>query len=222
MRVEDIRNQLKTQYKNNEFVTDKTGGKVVEIINANFEANKDHILREVNEQYATAEMFWYLSESLDVADIGLFNNGVVPQIWQQVASKTGKINSNYGWCVFSKQNGRQFEMAVTELIANEFTRRAIMIYTRPTMHVDCCVNGMSDFMCTNTVQLLLRDGVLHYIVNQRSMDAVFGYNNDNYFHKYVAEAVEHQLLPFYKVNSYKIHFNVGSMHVYERHFKYLQ
>ncbi|MGZ7196727.1 hypothetical protein ACXWOC_11115, partial [Streptococcus pyogenes] len=77
----------------------------------------------------------------------------------------------------------------TELIEKPDSRRAIMIYTRPSMQVDFERDGMSDFMCTNNVQYLIRDGRVHAIVNMRSNDVVFGFRNDYAWQKYVLESL---------------------------------
>jgi thymidylate synthase len=144
----------------------------------------------------------------------------VPQIWKDIADKDGNINSNYGWCIFSDENNNQFNHAVGALIKNEDTRQAVMIYTRPTMHQEATYNGRYDFLCTNTVQLIIRDGVMHYVVNMRSSDAVFGYKGDRAWHDFVFDkAIEKYSKPVAKGN---IIWNAVSLHVYPRHEKLVQ
>jgi thymidylate synthase len=76
------------------------------------------------------------------------------------------------------------------------------------------IDGRSDFMCTNAVQYLVRDGALHACVQMRSNDAVFGYKNDRFWQRTVQERVAEALhLP-----CGDLHWNAGSLHVYERHF----
>jgi thymidylate synthase len=109
---------------------------------------------------------------------------------------------------------------LSELIANTTTRRAVMIYTRPTMHEDAFHNGRSDFMCTNAVQYLIRDNRIHGIVQMRSNDVVFGYRNDYAWQKYVLDLLvaDYNRLTESKIHAGDIHWNVGSLHVYARHF----
>lgn len=213
--VHDIRTELATLYKREEFVTDKSGVKTIEIVNANFIANDALIFGAVNEDYVRKELDWYLDMSLNVNDI----EGGPPQIWKQVADRDGVINSNYGWCIFSSQNNNQFYHAVTELEDRPDSRRAVMIYTRPSMWGDHNANGRSDFMCTNAVQYLIRDGKVHAVVQMRSNDVVFGYRNDYAWQSFVLDRVIVELSrrgkPYQRGN---IHWNVGSLHVYERHF----
>ena len=196
------------------------GGTTIEIVNASFIADEEAIFGTVNQDYIKREEAWYRSQSLNVNDIP----GGPPAVWSAVADPDGFINSNYGWCIFSRENGSQFKMSVAELINNPESRRAIMIYTRPNMWSDFNKNGRSDFMCTNTVQYLIRHGAIHAVVQMRSNDAVFGYKNDRAWQLHVLEQVTKEVNDHQqevKKRPYaigKIYWNVGSLHVYARHF----
>ena len=98
-----------------------------------------------------------------------------------------------------------------------------MIYQRPTMHNDFNVDGMSDFICTNAVQYMVRDNSVHGVVQMRSNDVVFGYRNDYAWQKFVLDRLVKDLNDFGE-NTYSrgdITWQVGSLHVYERHFKFI-
>ena len=221
--TDDIRDELKRLYKEGIFREGKYG-KTVEIQNAHFLADKDWIIREPNYDYAKREIEWYESQSLYVKDIP----GDVPKIWQSCSDKDGKINSNYGWCIFSDENGSQHDHCLNSLLDDHYTREACMIYTRPSMQTDCNKNGMHDFMCTYATQVFLNEVSdneykLDYTVFQRSCDACFGYNNDNLWHRYVMRKLVDDL------NKHSMNviigdmtYNCGSLHVYERHFKHLE
>lgn len=211
LKVEHIREHFIEELKYGRFVTDKTGVKTIEMIGACFEANHSSIFGDVNEEYIQRELDWYKSMSLYVDDIP----GITPAIWKQVASTEGKINSNYGWAIYSEDNGLQYLNVLDELTKNPNSRRAVMIYTRPTMWSDYNHNGMSDFMCTNAVQYMIRDGQLVAVVQMRSNDVVFGYRNDYAWQKYVADMLTRDLGLDVEP---KIIWNVGNLHVYERHF----
>lgn len=221
----DIAQEFKRLYKEGIFREGKYG-KTVEIQNAHFLADKDWIIRKPNYDYAKREIEWYESQSLYVKDIP----GQTPKIWELCADKDGKINSNYGWCIFSTENGNQFYHCVKRLLNDPHTREACMIYTRPSMQVDCTENGMHDFMCTYATQVFLnkvRDDVktyqLDYTVFQRSCDACFGYNNDNLWHRYVMRKLVDELNKHgLNVILGDVTYNCCSIHVYERHFKYLK
>ena len=217
--VSNIRNIFKEKLKMGDFVTDKTGVKTVEIINAAFFANEPSIFGTVNHDYVERELEWYKSMSLNVNDIP----GGPPEIWKMVANPNGYINSNYGWCIYSQQNGNQYENVLNELIKNPLSRRATMIYNRPTMHEDYNKGGMSDFMCTNAVQYLIRNNKVNALVYMRSNDAVFGYKNDYAWQKHVLEELvtdlRNEWLETLEIGD--IYWNVASLHVYERHFKFI-
>ena len=221
--TDDIRNELKHLYKEGIFREGKYG-KTVEIQNAHFLADKDWIIREPNYDYAKREIEWYESQSLYVKDIP----GDTPKIWQSCADKDGKINSNYGWCILSNENGSQYDHCLNRLLDDHHTREACMIYTRPSMQVDCNNNGMHDFMCTYSTQVFLNPinefGYdLDYTVFMRSNDAVYGFCNDAIWAKYVRDKLVADLNKCgLTVFPGKIIWNAGSLHVYERHFKFLK
>lgn len=226
LNTNDIKNLLVEKYKNNEFRVTKDGVKTVELQGAQFVADKGWIIREPNYDYANREIEWYKSQSLNVNDIP----GVTPKIWQQCADVNGDIVSNYGWMIWSKENGSQYKNCLWQLTNDPTTREAVMIYNRPSMHVDAFANRRHDFCCTYAVQCFLNeiceDNVykLDYHVFMRSNDAVFGYDNDYYWHKYVMSRLLCDLnqSPERFVKPGDIVWNAASLHVYERHFKFLE
>jgi thymidylate synthase len=208
--VQNIRQYFQDALKNKEFIIDKTGVKTIELIGASFIADEETIFGPVNYDYVSRELEWYQSMSLNVKDIP----GKTPFIWEQVADRAGYINSNYGWCIWHAENGSQYEHVREELKVNPNSRRAVMIYTRPEMWYQYNFDGRSDFMCTNAVQYLIRDGALHAVVQMRSNDVVFGYRNDYAWQVHVLEKLAEEL----GAPVGDIYWNVGSLHVYERHF----
>ena len=221
--TEDIRNEFIEKYARGEFRVGKYG-KTVEIQNAHFLADRDWIVREPNYEYAAREIEWYESMSLNVNDIP----GGPPKIWKQCADRNGNILSNYGWCIFSDENGNQFDHCVKRLLDDHYTREACMIYTRPSMQIDCNANGMHDFMCTYSTQVFLNEinynkYKLDYTVFMRSNDAVFGYNSDIIWHRHVQSKMVDELKRYDRdVIAGDIIWNAASLHIYERHFKYLE
>lgn len=212
--ISNIRESLAAAYDNNDFVVSRQGVKTVELIGANFIADENSIFGKPNEDYIRREINWYKSLSLNVNDI----ESPVPKIWKDVSSVNGEINSNYGWCVFSEKNGNQFNNVLEELKRNPESRRGQMIYTRPSMHTDFNRDGMCDFMCCSNTMHFIRDEHLITCVNFRSQDAVFGYKNDYAWMKYIHTNLANHL----NVYEGEIYWNVGSLHVYEQHFKFIQ
>lgn len=211
--VQSIQDAFVNLYESKQYVTDKTGVKTIELVGASFVCDKPAIFGEPNFDYIKRELEWYESESLNVNDLK-----PTPQIWQDISDKDGMINSNYGYLIYSAKNGEQFLKVKDELKKNPNSRRAVMIYTRPTMHEEYNVNGMSDFICTNAVQYLIRDNKLHAVVQMRSNDVVFGYRNDYAWQRYVLEFLADEL----RIDYGDITWQVGSLHVYERHFKFIE
>ena len=222
----DIKEEFIRLYNKNEFRiigNDTQQSKTLEIQNVHFEVDKPYILREPNYEYFLREKKWYLSESLNVSDI----EGEVPTMWKKCATPLGYINSNYGWCIFSKDNFEQYKSCIEKLISDQHTREACMIYTRPSIQQEYNKNGMHDFICTYSTQYFIneRDNQKYVdcIVYMRSNDAVYGFCNDALWQMYVLEKLAYDLSEKLgeNINKGKLYWNAGSLHVYARHFKYL-
>ncbi len=213
---------LYQKIQNKDFVKDKTGVRIAELIAPRLELDPSQAVldfgsRKTPIKYAEAELKWYDSQDLSVEFIGQS-----AQIWKDIASTDGKINSNYGWCIYSAENFYQYESAVKELLNNSESRRSCMIYNRPNMQQEYNKDGMNDFMCTFSTQHFIRDKKLIYIVSMRSNDAIYGFFNDFYWHCIVFDRMFNQLRKKY-VNLEKgnIIWIANSLHVYERHFDML-
>jgi thymidylate synthase len=191
-------------------MTSLVGDRTIEIVSANFIASDDALFGKVDWNYIHREEKWYDSQSRNVNDIP----GGAPKVWLAVASKDGTINSNYGWTTYSPENGSQYCKCLAELQKNPESRRAVVIYTRPSMWEEYNIDGRSDFMCTNAVQYLIRDGALHACVQMRSNDAIMGYKNDRAWQYTVQQRMANDL----GVPVGDLHWNANSLHIYERHF----
>jgi len=212
--VNYIRSALIKKYVDSDFILDRSGLNLVEIVGESFIADENWIIKEPNEEYIQRELDWYKSQSLYVKDIP----GKTPAIWKQVADKDGKINSNYGFLIWSDENYNQYENVLKELKKNPNSRRAVMIYNRPTMHSEYYHNGGSDFICTFANSFLIRDNKLvsHYLM--RSNCAVFGFGNDVAWAKHVQKQLANEL----DIETGNLIWTATSLHVYEFHFKFLE
>jgi len=208
--IEDIRHLFRLASHNDDYVIDKSGAKTIELIGATFLADEPTIFGNINEDYCQRELDWYNSKSLKVSDIP----GKTPKIWEDVSSIHGEINSNYGYLIYSEENGNQYDNVLKTLKRNSGSRQGNMIYTRPTMHADCTRDGMSDFVCTDSVTYLIRDNKLVAHVKMRSNDVVFGYKNDLFWQKHVL----HKLADDLGIEAGEIVWTATSLHMYERHF----
>ena len=197
-----------------QFTIDKTGQKTIEIIGASFLADKPAIFGTVNEAYVDAELKWYESESTNITDIYPEGDKEPPQAWQYTANIHGEINSNYGHLIYSEKYYNQFENVVIELHKNKDSRRASMIYQRPSIWKEYNENGKNDFICTNAVTYYIRNDRLNCVVQMRSNDVVFGYKNDFAWQQFVLNELAEEL----SVESGDIVWQAQNLHVYERHF----
>jgi thymidylate synthase len=218
-KAENVRQHFAQLLRTNKFtsvnreasMTALVGNCTIEIVGASFIAQDEALFGKVDWDYVHREEQWYDSQSLKVDDIP----GGAPSVWKAIASKTdGTINSNYGWTVYSSENGSQFGKVVSELKKNLESRRAVIIYTRPSMWEDYNHDGRSDFMCTNVVQYLVRDGSVHAYVSMRSNDAVLGFKNDRAWQETVLRRVAGSL----ELPTGNLYWSAGSLHVYSRHF----
>ena len=210
-KVADIRQQLIDKYQLGWF---RAG--TVELQAVSFEADEPFFFKPPNQDYIRAELEWYASQNLNVdALANLYGERV--KIWDYVCDTDMIINSNYGYLIYSPDNNRQYQKVLWELKRDPMTRRAVMIYTNPGMHEQATENGRNDFVCTNTVQYFLNGLHLDAIVNMRSNDVFFGYSNDYAWQLKVLKDLAQDL----GVRAGRITWQVGSLHVYERHYSWL-
>ena len=213
-KVSDVRDYF-IGAKNHDYATttDKTGVKCIELIGASFEADEPAIFGTPTVEYIQKEIDWYKSQSRNINDIyGI--GSMPPAAWQYAANKDGMINSNYGYLIWSKDNGNQYDKCLAELKANPNSRRAMMIYNRPEIWDEYNLEGMSDFICTNSVAYYIRNGKLHCSVSMRSNDVIYGYKNDYAWQQYVLQQLSNDL----DVEPGKMIWQVQNLHVYEKHF----
>jgi thymidylate synthase len=210
----------------NKFIIDKSGVKTVELISTIIKLKpKQSILnfnniKKTNEEYCKKELNWYLSQSLSIID---YVDTI--KIWNDICTKDKKkeVNSNYGWCIFSEENDNQYDFCLNELLKNNYSRRACMIYNRPSITTEYNRNGMSDYLCTNYIQCFIRDNKLIYEVHQRSCDIIFGFFNDFYWHCYIYNKILLDLKDkIYNLKVGSIHYIIGSFHCYEKHFSIIK
>ena len=231
MKVSDIRNYFIDELKNENFTIDKTGQKTIEVIGASFLADEPSIFGTPNQEYVDKEILWYITQSNNINDI-YGDDREPPQAWKYSANKYGEINSNYGKLIYSDKYYQQYGMAVDELTQNPDSRRASMIYQRPSIWMEYDENGKNDFICTNAVTYYIRNGKLDAVVQMRSNDVVFGYKNDYAWQLHVLKIMSEDInasrksgrdigicdLDAEDISIGTITWQVQNLHVYERHF----
>ena len=221
----DVAEVFKKHLKAKNFVQDRTGMKTIEILGASFVADKPAIFGTPNQEYIEAEINWYNSKSTNIKDIYETATSHVglrkptPKAWIYSANDHGEINSNYGHLIYSGKYYKQYDKVLNELLKNPDSRRASMVYQRPSIWKEYKENGKNDFICTNAVTYYIRDNMLHASVQMRSNDVIFGYRNDYAWQRHVQEKLQDDL--YYngiQTELGYIYWQVQNLHVYERHF----
>ncbi len=221
-----IRKHFVEQLRNKNFTVDKTGQKTIELIGASFIADEPSIFGTVNESYVNAEIEWYKNMSTNINDIWGDDNEP-PKAWKLSANKHGEINSNYGLLCFSSKYNNQMSNAISELIRNRDSRRATIIYNRPSIWHDYNENGKNDFICTNAVTYYIRNRKVYCVVQMRSNDVIYGYKNDYAWQDFMLNEITNlynELLDSddNKVETGFIHWQVQNLHIYEQHFNLVE
>tara|TARA_B110000902_G_scaffold154544_1_gene177416 strand:+ start:927 stop:1610 length:684 start_codon:yes stop_codon:yes gene_type:complete len=219
--VTDIREFFIGELADEAFTIDKTGAKTIELIGASFLATEPSIFGKPIQSYINAELAWYESGSTNIMDIhGLEKDP--PAAWQYAANENGEINSNYGHLVFADKYFNQFTNAFDELCRNPDSRRAQMVYNRPSIWVEFDEGGKSDFICTNAQTFYIRDGVLEMVSQMRSNDVVYGYKNDYAWAQYLMDKFVgrwNNLGRHDPIVKGMLTWQVMNLHVYEKHFE---
>ena len=182
---ETIKHKLITKHRKQEFTNN-----TVSLRGASFLVTSSHLLgaHTLNYEYQDAEIQWYVSQSLKVQD--LFDiYGKKVRLWEDASDMDGMINSNYGYCIFSEERGSQYDHCLAKLGVMSGTRQAVMLYQHHDMHK---IAGR-DFTCTNAVHYYLEYPQDYYyprlntVVQMRSNDAVYGFNNDYAWQRWVQQ-----------------------------------
>jgi len=221
MRVSDIREYFKSELESGRVTVDRGGNETIEMLGASFIADEPAIFGTPNQDYIDREIEWYKSESTNVNDI----EGETPKAWVMTGNDHGEINSNYGHLIWSDKYYNQYEQVIGELERNPNSRRAQMIYNRPSVWLEATENGKNDFICTNAVTYYIRDNKVHCVVQMRSNDVIFGYKNDYAWQLFVLHKLTNKLNYRRSVLNESTHLEVGdihwqvmNLHVYGRHF----
>ena len=222
--VKDIRKHFINELWDKSFVIDRNGMTTIELLGASFLATEPSIFGTPNQEYIDSEINWYDSQSTNINDIKEFEDP--PKCWQQSANKHGEINSNYGHLIFSDKYHNQYGQVLDELIRNPDSRRACMVYNRPSIWMEYNENDKNDFICTNSVTYYIRDNILHAVVQMRSNDVVFGYKNDyawqfEIMNRLVKDWNDCKFEEYDtgdKISLGSMIWQVQNLHVYERHF----
>ena len=157
----------------------------------------------------------------DVVVVGGGPSGLATAI--KFAQLNKENGTDYSICLLEKGSeigahilsGNVFQPnALDELIKNPDSRRACMVYNRPSIWLEYKENGKNDFICTNAVTYYIRDGYLDCVIQMRSNDVVYGYKNDYAWQQYILSNLADDL----DLEPGNMIWQVQNLHVYEKHF----
>ena len=66
LEIDQIRTYFRNELENENFTTDRNGGKTIELIGASFYADDPAIFGVPNQDYIDAELAWYESQSTNI------------------------------------------------------------------------------------------------------------------------------------------------------------
>lgn len=164
-----------------------------------------------NNIFATiAETVWVLSGRNDLNYLSRYLPRAVD------FSDDGKVwRGGYGPRLRNWRGIDQVQEIVRILNTQKETRRAVIIIYDP---VEDFIDS-KDIPCNNWLQFLIRDNKLHLNVTVRSNDLIWGFTGINTFEW----SVLHEMVAYWTgVSVCTATYFIGSLHLYERHFRRAQ
>lgn len=172
--------------------------------------------RKLSIEYLKAEFDWYLSGELNIDKIKQHAS-----MWEKIKNPDGTVNSNYGYFVFHQKFNydnqliNQFQYCFDCLLNDIDSRQAVINFNQ--LHHKYKNN--KDFVCTLSLQFLIRNNQLHSIVNMRSCDIVYGASYDIPWFSYIQLLLLEKLTKSgLNISLGQLYHNSASLHIYEKHF----
>lgn len=162
---------------------------------------------------AIGEFCWHVSGSDDLSFIEYY----IPR-WREFSDDSEKVRGScYGYRIFNSQGRKhsQWERLVKLLKSDLQSRRAILQFSEPELNLSV---ESKDVPCTSTIQFLVRNNKVHAIVYMRSNDAIWGLPYDIFLFTMLQELLACEL----NLELGEYTHIVGSLHIYERHYRLAQ
>ena len=192
-------------YKNGKVVISR-GMEVKELIGVNLILTnpKRRFLENANRKlklyYAIGEFIWYMRGSNSLEEIQYY----APSM-SQFSDDGSTLQGAYGPKIVT-----QIDKLITLLRHDKGTRMAVLpIYSASELGKDS-----KDIPCTLTLEFLIRANKLHLIVNMRSNDIFLGLPYDIFSFTMIQEYIANKI----GLNLGYYYHNIGSLHVYKKHF----
>lgn len=195
------------------------GLKTREIIDVDFELTNPYASivcqkgRAMDMNYCVGELCYFLAGRTDLESIYYYS-----KFWGKISDDGKTVNSAYGHRLFyalNKHYETQINYAIKTLLADQFTRKAVLpIYNPDDAHES------RDNPCTMFLQFVVRNNKLECFTFMRSNDVWLGLPYDVAFFALVQQVVYTALRNFWpKLELGSYHHHVTSMHVYEENFQ---
>jgi thymidylate synthase len=179
--------------------------------------------RATNYGFGVGEFLWYWTGRQDLETMLYYNKRM-----KDFSDNGHSLNSAYGfrtrfievWYDIGKGK-TQWDACRETLLADNDSRRALLIINEKEDNVLAATKGSKDVPCTLSLQFFIRDGKLHLHAHMRSNDVFWGLTYDLFSFTLMQELMllelrEHGLY-FLELGNY--YHTAGSLHIYERHFE---
>lgn len=177
--------------------------------------------RAANYGFGVGELCWYVRGDDDLATMTYYNKRMT-----QFSDDGVTINSAYGARILNggartDVQPSQWTLCIEELRRDPDSRRAVMHINQPRDLRKAVAFGSKDVPCTMSIQLFIRDRLLHMHVLMRSNDIVWGLPYDVFSFTCLMESFLYQL----QENGVEVdglgqyHHTAGSLHLYDTHFE---
>lgn len=177
--------------------------------------------RAANYGFGVGELCWYVRGDTDLATMAYYNKRMT-----QFSDDGETINSAYGARILNgggltDVRPSQWTLCIEELRRDPDSRRAVMHINQPADLRKAVTFGSKDVPCTMSIQLLIRDRLLHMHVLMRSNDVVWGMPYDVFSFTCLMESFLYQLQASgVEVDGLgQYHHTAGSLHLYDTHFE---
>lgn len=177
--------------------------------------------RAANYGFGVGELCWYVRGDDDLATMAYYSKRMA-----QFSDDGVTINSAYGARILNggaraDVRPSQWALCIEELRRDPDSRRAVMHINQPSDLRKAVGSGSKDVPCTMSIQLFVRNRLLHMHALMRSNDVVWGLPYDVFSFTCLMESFLHQLqaagVPVDDLGQY--HHSVGSLHLYDTHFE---
>lgn len=160
--------------------------------------------RKLKPAFVGKELQWYLEGDMHDPWIGEH-----AKVWKSVIDHDGRAVSNYGAEAFSWYG---MDRLLKLLDMEPETRRAILYFGRNEyvqLH-----STVKDQPCASSIHFMLRDGILHTVISQRSQDYIYGVAGDAVFFTMLTNLMASALEANHQAD---IIVQAGSFHHYPKH-----